>query len=356
MAAPRRFASVDALRGLTVAAMLLVNDPGDWNHVYAPLEHSEWDGFTPTDLVFPMFLFVAGASIALGLVPRLLAGARRDELQSQVLWRALRIVVLGLCLHAVALWAYGQPAFRPWGVLQRIGACYAVAATLALYLRARGQWLCIAALLLGYWALLAAGGSHAPWDNIASRVDTWMLGRHVHQFDAASGRGHDPEGLLGTLPAIATTLLGVRAGAWLRYGDTAKLFVAGFAALALGWLWSYALPINKNLWTSSFVLWAGGWSMLLLALFHLAIDVNRWPALGRSLGVNAIAAYAGSWLLACALAKSGWSEPIYRHGFASWLAPSLGDKAASLGFAIAFVACWWAIARWMDKRRWHLTV
>ena len=151
---------------------------------------------------------------------------------------------------------------------------------------------------------------------------------------------------MSTLPAIATTLLGVRAGAWLRYGDAAKLLVAALAALALGWLWSRAMPINKNLWTSSFVLWAGGWSMLLLALFHLAIDVNRWPPLGRSLGANAIAAYAGSWIVACVLAKSGWQEAVYRRGFASWLAPALGDEAASLGFAIAFVAAWWGATWW----------
>jgi predicted acyltransferase len=356
VAQPRRFVSVDALRGLTVAAMLLVNDPGDWGHVYAPLEHAQWNGFTPTDLVFPMFLFVVGVSIALGLVPRLLAGARTGELQAKVLWRALRIVVLGLCLNALAQWAFAQPAFRVWGVLQRIGVCFAAAATLALYLRARGQWLCIAALLLGYWALLATSGGYAPWENLASRVDTWMLGRHVYQFDAATGRGHDPEGLLGTLPAIATTLLGVRAGAWLRYGDTARLCVAGLVALALGWLWSRAMPINKNLWTSSCVLWAGGWSMLLLALFHVAIDVNRWPPLGRSLGVNAIAAYAGSWVMTCLLAKTGWMDAIYRNGFAAWIAPLAGPYVASLAFAVAFVAVWWLVARWMDGRGLHWTV
>lgn len=356
MFAPRRFGSVDALRGLTVAAMLLVNDPGDWSHVYAPLEHSRWNGFTPTDLVFPMFLFVAGASIALGLVPRLLGGARRDELQLEVLWRALRIVVLGLVLHAVAWWAYALPAYRPWGVLQRIGLCYAAAATLVLYLRARGQWWCIALLLLAYWALLASGGSYAPWDNLASRLDGWMLGSHAYQFDAATGRGHDPEGLASTFPAIATTLLGVRAGAWLRHGNVAKLLVAGVAALALGWAWSFAFPINKNLWTSSFVLWAAGWSMLLLAMSHVAIDVNRWPALGRSLGTNAIAVYAGSWLASCLLARTGWMDAIYRRGIAAWIAPALGEPAASLGYALAFLALWWGAARMLERHRIRIVI
>src|SRR5690606_9274655 len=176
-ARPRRHASVDVLRGWAVAAMLLVNYPGDWGHVYAPLEHSEWNGFTPTDLVFPAFLFLVGVSIALALGRAAEAGgdARRQALGKAWL-RALRLVLLGLALHAIAMWAYDKPDFRPWGVLQRIGLCFGAAATAMLYLRARGQWIAIAALLLGYWALLAATGGTAPWDNIASRVDTWMLG------------------------------------------------------------------------------------------------------------------------------------------------------------------------------------
>lgn len=352
----RRFASVDALRGITVAAMLLVNDPGDWAHVYAPLLHSEWNGCTPTDLIFPFFLFIVGVSIALGIAPRVEGGANRMQLQNAVLWRAVRIVGLGLLLHAVALWALDMPAYRPWGVLQRIGVCYGIAATLVLYLRPRSQWWCIVALLLGYWALLAGGGTLAPWDNLASRIDAWMLGHHAYQFDAATGRGHDPEGLLSTLPAIATTLLGVRAGAWLRYGDTSKLFIAGFTALALGWLWSLAFPFNKNLWTSSYALWAGGWSMLALALCHVAIDLNRWHPLGRSFGVNAIAAYAGSALMVYVFAWLGWWSPIYRIGFAGWIAPHSGLRLASLAFAIAFVTVWWGIVRWLDKRGWHLKV
>ena len=348
----RRLASVDALRGLTVTAMLLVNTPGDWGHVYAPLLHSEWHGCTPTDLVFPFFLFIVGVSIALGVVPRADAGDR-GILQRAVAWRAARIVGLGIVLHLVAWWLLDTDHFRPWGVLQRIGLCFAVAGLLALHTRERVQWLCLAALLFGYWGLLAGTGGFEPWTNLASRIDTAMLGPHAYLFDPATGRGHDPEGLLSTLPAIATTLLGLRAGDWLRHGHVRRLFLAGVTVLALGALWSQVLPFNKNLWTSSYVLWTGGWAMLALAACHALVDVRGWPALGRSFGVNAIAAYAGSALMVIVFVALGWWEPIYRIGFSGWMTPRFGPTLPSLAFALTFVALWWGIARWMDRRGWH---
>jgi predicted acyltransferase len=352
----RRYASVDALRGLTVAAMLLVNDPGDWGHVYWPLEHSEWNGCTPTDLVFPFFLFIVGVSIALGLVPRLQAGANRGGLQRAVLLRAARIVGLGLLLHLLAWWLLDRPHFRPWGVLQRIGLCYAAAGWAALHLRPRAQWLWIAALLVGYWALLAFSGGFEPWTNLASRADTAMLGAYAYLFDPATGRGHDPEGLLSTLPAIATTLLGLRAGDWLRGGDARRLWIAGVAALALGALWALAFPINKNLWTSSYVLWTGGWAMLALASAHALVDERGWPAIGRSFGVNAIAAYAGSALMVYVFAALGWWAPIYEAGFAGWMTPRFGPYVPSLAFALAFVAVWWIVVWWMDRRGLRISI
>ena len=210
----------------------------------------------------------------------------------------------------------------------------------------------IAAILLGYWALLAASGGYLPWDNLASRVDTWMLGAHAYQFDAASGRGHDPEGLLSTLPAIATTLIGVRAGAWLRERGMRTLVLAGIGALALGWLWSQAMPWNKNLWTSSYAVYAAGWSSLLLALCHALFDLRGWPPFGRSMGINAITAYAGSWLVACVLEKLGLFGVAYAQA-----AALLGDgKLASLAVAAAFVAFWWGLMWVMEKKGWRLTI
>lgn len=354
MTAPRRFDSVDALRGITVAAMLLVNNPGDWGHVYAPLLHAEWNGCTPTDLVFPFFLFIVGVSIALGIVPRVDAGADVASLRRAVMLRAAKIVGLGLLLHLLAFWLLDKPWFRPWGVLQRIGLCFAAAGLLATMTRAKAQWTIIATLLLGYWALLAAGGSFAPLDNLASRVDTALLGPLLYQFDAASGRGHDPEGLLSTLPAIATTLLGVRAGQWLRDGDAKRLLLAATIALAAGLVWSHWFPFNKNLWTSSYALWTAGWAMLALALCHALIDVRKWPALGRRFGANAIAAYVGSAAMVYVLAGPGWWEPIYRIGFSGWMTPRFGPYLPSLVFALAFVGLWWGVVYWMDSRRWYL--
>ena len=351
-----RLASIDALRGITVAAMLLVNNPGDWSHVHAPLLHAQWHGCTPTDLVFPFFLFIVGVSISLGVVPRVEAGTARCALMRTLAHRALRIIGLGLLLHLLAWWWLDLPHFRPWGVLQRIGLCFLAAGAVALWLKPRAQWALLVALLLGWWALLAWGGSLAPWDNLASRVDTALLGPWLYQFDPATGRGHDPEGLPSTLGALATTLLGLRAGAWLRHGQLRALWMGGVIALALGLLWSPALPWNKNLWTSSYVLWTGGWALLALAAAHALVDRRGWPALGRSFGVNAIAAYAGSAVMVYLFAALGWWDWIYRNGFAGWMEPRFGPYLPSLAFALAFVGFWWQVVRWMDRRGWHVRI
>jgi predicted acyltransferase len=340
-----RLASVDALRGLTVAAMLLVNDPGDWGYVFAPLEHAAWNGCTPTDLIFPLFLFIVGVSITL-------AGPTTPR---AIVWRALRIVVLGLALHAVAHWAIGTREFRPMGVLQRIGICYGVVGLLVLQTRARTQWLVFWALLAGYAALLAWGGPLTKAGNLASRIDTALLGRFAYEFDPITGLGHEPEGLLSTLPAIATTLLGVRAGDWLRRGHHRRLWQAGAAALLAGWAWSWLFPFNKQLWTSSYVLWSGGWAMLALLAAHEFIDRRGGPALGRSFGVNAIAAYAGAWLMVCVLEGLHWSGPLYRVAF-EWMTPITGPHVPSLTYALAFVSVWWVVVVWLDRRKLYFKI
>jgi predicted acyltransferase len=348
MTAASRFVSVDALRGLTVAAMLLVNNPGDWSHVYPPLLHAQWHGCTPTDLIFPMFLFVVGVSIALGLVLRVEAGDDRLALTRTALWRAARIVALGLFLHVIAWWWLDREVFRPWGVLQRIGLCFAVAALCAIHLRPRVQWALCIALLAGYAGLLAWGGM-APFDNAVSRVDTTLLGPMVYQYDAASGRGHDPEGMLSTVPAVATTLLGLFAGAWLRAGRARRLLVAAAVLLPLGWLCAQWQPMNKNLWSPSYVLWTAGWAMLAIYACHRAFDLRRWPPLGHAFGINAIAAYAGSAIVVYASAALGWGEWLYRRGFVAAM-PEGGDpRLPSLLFALAFVATWWLVVAAMRR-------
>jgi predicted acyltransferase len=273
-----------------------------------------------------------------------------------VLVRASRIIGLGLLLHLCALWAFDLPHYRIMGVLQRIGLCFAIVGLLALQMRPRTQWAIFGGLLAGYAALLAWGGSYAPFENLASRFDFAVLGVHVYELDPATGRGHDPEGLLSTLGALATTLLGLRAGDWLRQGRRPALWIAGAGAMAAGYLLSFWQPINKNLWTSAYVLWTGGIACWALALANLLIDRRGWPALGRVFGVNAIAAYAGSAFLLYALAAAGWLEPLYRHGFADWMTPRFGPYLPSLAYALCFVALWWAVMRWLDARRLHFKI
>lgn len=348
-----RLASVDALRGLAVAAMLLVNNPGSWDHVWWPLEHAEWHGCTPTDLIFPFFLFIVGVSLSLALGPRLDRGTPAATLLPGLLKRAMRIVALGLVLHLLAWWLMHKPEFRLMGVLQRIGLCFAVVSVVALRLRTRGQWLLIAALALGYWALLLLGGlppePFSKLGNLASRVDAALLGRWAYEFAPASGIGHDPEGLLSTLGALLSALLGLRAGEALRAGARGPLLLGGLLALGLAWIWSAWLPFNKQLWTPSFALWTSGWAALALALAHQLIDRQAWPAIGRSFGVNAIAAYAGAWMCTVFLEGFGWMQPLYAGAF-GWLGPLIGPLGQSHAFALAFVAVWALIVRLLDKR------
>ncbi|MGH8054597.1 MAG: acyltransferase family protein [Stenotrophomonas sp.] len=353
---PVRFASVDALRGITVAAMLLVNNPGSWSHVYAPLLHSEWHGCTPTDLVFPFFLVIVGVSIALGVVPRVEQGGDRGALTRTVVTRALRILGLGLLLHFLAWWWLDLAHYRPWGVLQRIGLCFAVVGVIAIWLRSRWQWVCALLLLGGYAALLAAGGSVAQWINLPSRVDTALFGALLYQHDAATGLGHDPEGLVSTLGALASTMIGLHAGALLRSGRSSRLLLDAAVLLVLGALWSHWLPFNKNLWTPSYVLWTAGLAFAALWLAHTLIDRRQWPALGRRFGVNAITAYAGSSAMVLAMMATGSWGWLYTNVFDRLFTPLAGAQFASLAMALSFVALWWLPMAWMDRRRIYLKI
>lgn len=335
--------------------MLLVNDPGDWSHVWWPLEHAEWNGFTPTDLVFPLFLFIVGVSVSLAIVLRVEAGAAKAPIRHAAIRRALRIAGLGLLLNVVAWLAIPDAHLRIPGVLQRIGICFATASLLAIHARAWMRDAMALFLLLGYGAVLLVGGME-PWTNLPSRVDTAVFGPFVYMTDPVTGRGHDPEGLLATLPALATTLIGMRAGAWLVRGDVRRLLGAGVAFLILGWVAQGLWPLNKNLWTPSYVLWAAGWSFLLLAGAHVLADRRGWRLPGRAFGVNAIAAYAGSGLMVYLLIALGVTEHLYQGVFASWMTPLFGPYAPSAAWGVAFVTVWWLVVRWMDQRGIYLKV
>jgi predicted acyltransferase len=202
---------------------------------------------------------------------------------------------------------------------------------------------------------LLAGGDLGKAGNIAARLDTQLLGRYAYEWDAASGRAHEPEGLLSTLGALASTLLGLRAGELLRRSARRELAWLAAGCLLLGALSAAWLPWNKQLWTPSFVLWTGGWATAALLLAHQLVDRWSWRPLGRAFGVNAIAAYAGAWVNAVLLAGLGWMAPLYVHGF-GWMLTLVGPRAASLAFALAFVALWALVVRWMDRRGLYLKV
>lgn len=355
-----RLDSVDALRGLTVAAMIFVNAPGDWAHLWWPFAHAEWHGCTPTDLIFPAFLFLVGVSLALAGGPRRDAGADLAALQRAWWWRALRILLLGWVLAAAIAFTFGT-AWRPFGVLQRIAICFAAAGWLYLHAAPRTRWVAWSGLLLGYGLLLQASGDLGRDTSLPSRVDAWLLGPLAYRHDPATGLGYEPEGLLSTLGALATTLLGSACGDWLRQRRARPLVLTGLACTAAGLaLHATWLPMNKALWTPPFVLFTGGVAALALAAAHTLVDRRGWPALGRRFGVNAITAYAGSMLMVCLLGGlqvqgRTLQAVLYEQGF-GWIVPRFGPEAASHAWALTQVVFWWGLLRWMDARRIRISI
>ena len=348
-----RLASIDAPRGITVAAMLLVNNPGDWAHVYAPLLHADWHGCTPTDLIFPFFLFLVGVSMAFSVGPRAVLATARPVLARGVLTRALRIAVAGVALHLLVWWLLDTAHFRVWGVLQRIALCAAVVGLAAVYLPRRGQAMAAAALLLGYSGVLLLAPSLQPWVNPASRLDTLLFAPWIYQWQPAGGLGHDPEGLLSSLGALASTLLGLLAGQMLREGRSRRLLLFAAGSLLAGWGSTAWLPLNKQLWTPSYVLRAHGLAVVALWLAHVLVDQRGWPPLGRRFGVNAITAYLGAGVMSVLLlASGGWGA--FSRILASLLPAHL--QLASLLQAVLFVALWWGVAWWLDHRRIYLKI
>lgn len=366
---PRRLISLDVFRGATIAAMILVNDAGDWNKTYAPLLHAEWNGWTPTDLIFPFFLFILGVAIPYAFAGRLeRSGGDRGPLHRQVVRRTLIILALGLFLNWFPFYTVNWPAARIPGVLQRIAIVYLVAALAWLHLRPRPR-VALTVLLLGaYWLAMVlipvpghGAGDLSPDGNLAGWLDHLVLGHHT--WRKAPGPG-DPEGILSSVPAIATALLGLFTGDWLRSPRTRRekltgLLLWGCVGTIAGLVLSRWFPINKNLWTSTYVLFTAGLALLLLAATYELVDIRGRDAWARPFlvfGTNAIAAFFGSTLMAKILYLIHWTEGgetvslqqwLYRHLFASWLP----DYVASLTWALAFLALWWGLMTILYRRR-----
>ncbi len=277
-----RLISLDAFRGATIAGMILVNNPGSWSYVYGPLRHAEWHGWTPTDFIFPFFLFIVGVAMPISFGKRLARGDSRKELMKHVVRRSLILFGLGLFM---ALF----PKFSNWdtlrimGVLQRIAVVYLIASALYLMLEKRGRWVALGALLFGYWAVMTlipvpgfGAGDLSAEGNLGAFLDRLILGQdHLWRQDP-----WDPEGLLSTLPAVGTTLLGIFTGEWIvsdrsNQQKVRGLLAASVAALVIGSLWDLLFPINKNLWTSSYVVFMGGMGGLIFGFFYWAIDLRK---------------------------------------------------------------------------------
>ena len=352
---PGRLVSLDVFRGITIAGMVLVNNPGTWSSIYWPLEHAEWNGWTPTDLVFPFFLFIVGVSITLAFARRVEEGSVKRDLYLKVIKRTAIIFGLGLFLNGFPFFQLGT--IRIAGVLQRIAICYLIASLIFLTTSVRTQLLIALALLIAYCLVMTnlAAPGYAPGDltkegSIASFVDRVILGPHIWK----QGKVYDPEGLLSTIPAVATTLFGILTGHWLRserkpIEKVVGMFVAGAVCVVLGWIWNPFFPINKSLWTSSYVLFTAGLALEVLALCYWVIDIHgfrRWAWPFEVFGVNALALFVGTGLMVKAmgliklpredgtqLSSQGW---IFRKFFLSWAEPI----NASLFYAIAFILLW----------------
>ena len=398
----KRLLSIDIFRGLTVILMTIVNNPGDWGHIYAPLEHAEWHGYTLTDLVFPSFLFIVGISTVLSkpsedqllkickralrifllglslsffskikagdftLVVRLLAMALAtmaflgDYPLRRQFWVAVGafVLLIGLCFSGLT----DFESVRIPGVLQRIAVVYLLVSLLHAYTSLRVQVLVFIASLVGYWALMSfievPGVGPASLEvnkNLAAWLDNYLLEGHLW----ASAKTWDPEGILSTLPALATGLAGLFAGRYLQgspEGDSPKasvLFAVGAIALVAGTVWGWYFPINKALWTSSYVLVAAGWDLLLLALLQATVRSDRYWKPVLIFGMNPMLVFFFSGIIPRVLGmikigEEGLTSWIYSHG----IEPIFADKInASLAGALIYVLIWAAILAFFDRQK-----
>jgi Uncharacterized conserved protein len=361
---PGRLLSIDLLRGLTIGFMILVNDNGS-RDAYRELQHSLWNGFTATDLVFPTFLFLVGVSTVFSTASRLARGDSKQSLFLHTVRRAVILFLLGLLVNSFP--HFHWHTLRFYGVLPRIAICYFVVATLYLINpKWKNKLVLAVALLVGYWALMrfvpvpgyGTPGHDVPLLDPDRNLAAW-LDRHIFAASHLYERTRDPEGLLSTLPAIATSLMGLLTGIWLRTQRTLSekvrgIAIAGASCVVLGWAWNFSFPINKKLWTSSFVLFAGGLSLLLLALSIWMFDRetagemkpatrSRWFTPLLVFGTNAITAYVFSELLASAVGSIHVRPGMnLQHWLANGILSAVPYPAfASLLYSLSFVAvCW----------------
>lgn len=365
MSEQKRLLSLDVFRGMTIAGMVLVNNPGTWSAVYDPLEHAEWNGWTPTDFIFPFFVFIVGTSITLSLGKKVENNTFAKDIYWKIIKRSLIIFALGLFLATFPFYNFSKgewidPAnVRIMGVLQRIAICYLVSSLLFIHTNWKQQAIIAGLLLLAYWALMTVinvpGCEITTFNdktcNLAAYVDRLIL-TEAHIWKSA--KVYDPEGLLSTIPSIATCLAGVLCGHWFRQerSDLDKvsgMFFFGSGLMAIGWIWNFWFPINKALWTSSYVLYMAGLALIFLAACYWLIDIKgftKWTKPFLIFGVNAIALFVGSGIMARILgliklpSADGKGISLQQFIFDNIFLSLATPINASLMYAICFILCW----------------
>jgi len=351
----RRLLSLDIFRGVTIAGMILVNSPGSWEYAYPALRHSAWNGCTPTDLVFPFFLFIVGVAITLSLSKRKERGDDMNRLLGKIFTRAFAIFAIGVALNGFPLYNFAE--IRIPGVLQRIAVVYLVTSFLFVKTNLRAQAVIGGAVLFLYWAIMAlvpvpgvGAANLEPTTNLGAFIDNTLLRGHLWSVT----RTWDPEGLLSTLPAIGTGIAGLMLGHWLRTTHdpaikTSWIFVAGTLAMLAGIIWDIWFPINKALWTSSYVVYTAGVALLFFGTIYWLVDVRnfRWGTKPFVVfGMNAIALYVLSWIAESLLwfitvtNAAGQPVALQSYLFDTYFMPLFSPLNASLAWALVYVSLW----------------
>ncbi|MBK1988134.1 acyltransferase family protein [Sphaerospermopsis aphanizomenoides BCCUSP55] len=375
-----RLTSLDVFRGITIAGMILVNMVGVADDKYALLDHAEWNGCTPTDLVFPFFLFIVGVAMTFSLSKYTADNKPTQAVYLRILGRAAILFVLGLLLNGFwnkGVWTFDFSSLRVMGVLQRISISYLFASLIVLKLPRRSQWILAGVLLIGYWLTMMyvpvpgyGAGILTREGNLGAFIDRLIIPQpHLYKGDGFNFMG-DPEGLFSTIPAIVSVLAGYFAGDWIRNKKQANsqtsmdLVLFALCCLVIGIIWDVAFPINKKLWTSSYVVFTSGWALMLLAACYELIEVRlikRWSKPFEIMGLNAIALFVASVLLIKITAKTqlGTGDSaisiynwIYQNIFASWA----GNFNGSFLFGLVTVFLWYGFAVLMYRQKWFIKV